>query len=143
MAEFQWWLLIVGLVAGGGVIAAVYMDTRRREVDVDDDELRAEATWIAGHAGPPADGLDATSIEAVLRAHRDYLALPTPDRLVAVGSPELPSPTSDGDADDPSDNVGDGRRADADEDLAAAREEETAAGEQADAGSHRKQRRNR
>jgi len=43
MAEFQWWLLIVGLVAGGGLDAAVYMDAQRREVDNDDDELRAEA----------------------------------------------------------------------------------------------------
>ena len=38
MAEFQWWLLIVGLVAGGGLVAVVSMDGRRREQDI--SELR-------------------------------------------------------------------------------------------------------
>ena len=47
MAEFQWWLLLVGLVAGGGLVAVVSMEGRRREQDISELEQRAEATWIA------------------------------------------------------------------------------------------------
>ena len=47
MAEFQWWLLLVGLVAGGGLVAIVSMDGRRNEEDLVELERRAEATWIA------------------------------------------------------------------------------------------------
>ena len=54
MAEFQWWLLLVGLVAGGGLVAVVTMDGRRREEDIGELERRAEATWIAERvAGTP------------------------------------------------------------------------------------------
>ncbi|HSL97087.1 MAG TPA: hypothetical protein VK831_00820 [Candidatus Deferrimicrobiaceae bacterium] len=110
MAEFQWWLLIVGLVAGGGLVAVVYMDARRRDVDVEDDELLAEASWIATRVGPRTAPLDAETVEAVLRAHREYLTLLPPDRLEPVGP-------SDGDADRPPDGVGDGRGSRPDEDL--------------------------
>src|SRR3970040_438254 len=47
MAEFQWWLLLVGLVAGGGLVAVVFLDGARREQDVEDAEIPAEAQWIA------------------------------------------------------------------------------------------------
>jgi hypothetical protein len=110
MAEFQWWLLIVGLVAGGGIVAAVYMDARRRDVDIEDDELRAEATWIAARIAPIPGALDPTMVEGVLRAHREYLTLPPPDRLEPLGS-------SDGDADRVPDDVGDRRGGRADQDL--------------------------
>lgn len=112
MAEFQWWLLIVGLVAGGGIVAAVYMDSRRRDEDVEEQELQAEATWITARLAPLAGELDERTVEAVLRAHREYLSLPPPDRLEPV--------TSDGDADRAADDVGDRRRGGADEDLASA-----------------------
>ena len=51
MAEFQWWLLLVGLVAGGGLVAVVFLDGARREQDVDEAELPAEAQWIAARLG--------------------------------------------------------------------------------------------
>lgn len=110
MAEFQWWLLIVGLVAGGGIVAAVYMDARRRDVDIEDDELRAEATWITARIAPSPGTLDPAMVEDVLRAHREYLTLPPPDRLE-------PLATSDGDADREPHDVGDGRGGRADQDL--------------------------
>jgi hypothetical protein len=113
MAEFQWWLLIVGLVAGGGIVAAVYMDARRRDVDIEDDELRAEATWIAARLGPGAGGLGPATAEDVLRAHREYLTLPPPDRL----EPLERLGTSDGDADRVPHDVGDGRGSRTDQDL--------------------------
>jgi len=134
MAEFQWWLLIVGLVAGGAIVAAFYMDTRRRDVDIEDDELRAEATWIAARLRPGADRPDAARVEEVLRAHREYLGLPPPDRLEPVHGP------SDRDTDDAPDDVRDRRGDGADDDLAAARVQEPAAGEQAHPGADGEQR---
>src|SRR3990172_1380330 len=51
MAEFQWWLLLVGLVAGGGLVAVVFLDGARREQDVEEAELPAEARGIAARLG--------------------------------------------------------------------------------------------
>ena len=109
MAEFQWWLLIVGLLAGGGLVAVVTMDSRRREEDIGDLERRAEATWIAGRvAGRRERSIDPRTVEAVLRAHREYLSLPPPDELVVL----------DRDPDEMPDEVRDDGRRGADEDLA-------------------------
>jgi len=85
MAEFQWWLLLVGLVAGGGLVAVVFLDGARREQDIEADELPAEAAWIAERLGAGEQGrLDPTEIEAVLREHREYRQLPPPDRLAPL-----------------------------------------------------------
>jgi hypothetical protein len=115
MAEFQWWLLIVGLLAGGGLVAVVMMDGRRREEDIGELERRAEATWIAGRvAGRRERSIDPRTVEAVLRAHREYLSLPPPDELlVRRESDEL-----DSDPDHTPDEVRDAGRRGADEDLA-------------------------
>jgi hypothetical protein len=115
MAEFQWWLLIVGLVAGGGLVAVVSMDGRRREEDVGELERRAEATWIAARvAGRRERSIDRRTVEAVLRAHQEYLSLPPPDELVV----REPGDRLDGDPDEMTDQVGDDGRRGADEDLA-------------------------
>lgn len=79
-AEFNWWLLIVGLVAGGALTWLVIADSNRREVEISDEELAAEAGWIARSLGEPL--LDADAAERVLRAHRRYLGFPPPDLLV-------------------------------------------------------------
>jgi hypothetical protein len=86
MAEFQWWLLIVGVVAGAGLVAVVFMDGARREVDVAEDERQAEAGWISSSLSAQGRPLDRDDAEAVLRAHREYLAMPPPDHLVPVKS---------------------------------------------------------
>lgn len=127
MAEFQWWLLLVGLVAGGGLVAIVSMDSRRREEDLADAERRAEATWIADRLYALDSALDPDTVAAVLRVHREYLGLPPPDRLVIDGRPHTldgrpivdPAPPvdSDGDPDETADDVGDDRGRRADEDL--------------------------
>ena len=46
-AEFNWWLLIVGLVVGAGLVWFVVADSRRREHDIEADELPREALWLA------------------------------------------------------------------------------------------------
>lgn len=82
-AEFNWWLLIVGVVAGGGLTWLVLADFTRRDTEIADDETAAEATWIARTLDNPA--LDADAVEDVLRAHRRYLGFPPPDALVDAG----------------------------------------------------------
>ncbi len=147
MAEFQWWLLIVGLVAGGGLVAVVTMDGRRREEDLADLERRAEATWIAERLSGRAPGVDDRVVGSVLRLHREYLSLPPPDRLVvedgdgSAFAPPEPDDRSDGDPDGVSDEVRDDRSRRADEDLPPAREEQAPAGEEAHTGPDGEQRR--
>jgi hypothetical protein len=79
-AEFNWWLLIVGLVAGGALTWLVLADSTRRDAEVSDEEVAAEAGWIARTLAEPL--LDAGAVERVLRAHRRYLGFPPPDVLV-------------------------------------------------------------
>src|ERR687894_2942551 len=88
-AEFNWWLLIVGLVVGAGLAWLVLADARRREEDIDEAELIAEAAWlerVMADAGMP---LDNGTAEAVLRLHRRYLGLAPPE--VVDANPDDPS----------------------------------------------------
>lgn len=140
MAEFQWWLLIVGLVAGGGLVAVVTMDGRRREEDIAELERRAETTWIAKRLSGRGGDVDPEAVGSILRLHREYLALPPPDRLIVEGeelidvraesrSPRLDDGSphssdvdldSDVDPDEVADEVGDDGRGGPDQDLARA-----------------------
>ncbi len=80
VAEFNWWLLIVGVVAGGVLTWLVLADTTRREREIGDEELLAEAAWITKAVG---GRVDPAAAEDVLRTHRRYLGFPPPDMLVA------------------------------------------------------------
>jgi hypothetical protein len=78
-AEFDWWLLIVGLAVGAGLTWLVLADSRRREEDVVESELPVEAEWIGANlvsAGMPSDG---RTIVETLRLHRAWLASPPPE----------------------------------------------------------------
>ena len=55
-AEFNVWLLIVGLVLGAGLVWLVIMDARRREAEVDAVERPREAAWLS--AVMAEDGFD-------------------------------------------------------------------------------------
>ena len=109
MAEFQWWLLLVGLVAGGGLVAVVSMDGRRRDEDLADLERRAEAAWIAARLSRRDVPIESAMVESVLRVHREYLSLPPPDRIVVVGGVDAGEDLADGDPDRDPDDVGDER----------------------------------
>jgi len=124
MAEFQWWLLLVGLVAGGGLVAIVSMDSRRRDEDLAAAERRAEATWIAERLAARSPALDDDTVEAVLQVHREYLGLPAPDRLLVDGVPHTldgrpmsDQSSGDRDPDQVADDVRDNSGRHADQDL--------------------------
>jgi hypothetical protein len=151
MAEFQWWLLLVGLVAGGGLVAVVSMDARRREEDLAELERQAEATWIADQLGrQERDAPDAYTVETVLRAHREYLLLPPPDRLFVDGGVDEDAAAEaradeaekdlEVDPDRAPDDVRNDGRGRADEHLARTAEQHAPAREQAHAGADREQR---
>ena len=79
-AEFNWWLLILGIVVGAVLTWLVLADSNRRDQEQAEDELAAEAGWIARSLGRPQ--VDAEVAEEILRAHRRYLGFPPPDALV-------------------------------------------------------------
>ncbi|HET7473544.1 MAG TPA: hypothetical protein VFJ71_10495 [Candidatus Limnocylindrales bacterium] len=92
--EFNWWLLIVGLTVGAGLVWLILSITRRDEADVTDRERESEARWIGDamrKAGRTIDDVDALDI---LRLHEAYLAAPPPDdvdaELEPVSEPSAP-----------------------------------------------------
>ena len=78
-AEFNWWLLIVGLVVGAGLVWFVLIDTRRREADVTADERAREAVWLAASLADDGFDVPREAVERALSLHQSYLAAPPPD----------------------------------------------------------------
>jgi hypothetical protein len=78
-AEFNWWLLIVGLVLGAALTWLVMAESARRDADVTESEQRGEALWIASMLSSAGRSTDSTRVEEILRLHRAYLAAPPPD----------------------------------------------------------------
>lgn len=78
-AEFNWWLLIVGLVVGAGLAWVVLMDSRRREVDVDERERPREALWLSRMLADEGRDVSPETAERLLLLHRAYLEAPPPD----------------------------------------------------------------
>jgi hypothetical protein len=89
-AEFNWWLLIVGLVVGAALTWLVMADSVRRDIDVGEVEERGEARWIARLLAGAGRAVPAERVEEILRLHRQYLAAPPPDEPIepAVAAPE-------------------------------------------------------
>jgi len=83
-AEFNVWLLIVGLVLGAGLVWLVIMDSRRRESEIDAVERPREAAWLS--AVMIEDGFDVSpeAAEQLLLLHRSYLEAPPPDALMVA-----------------------------------------------------------
>jgi hypothetical protein len=78
-AEFNWWLLIVGLVVGAGLVWLILAEAARREVDVDRRERAGEARWIAAELRRAGDPLSDETVAEILDLHAAYLAAPPPD----------------------------------------------------------------
>jgi hypothetical protein len=60
-------------------------DSNRRDEDVVDAELPAEAAWIADAIEGRGERADPAAVERVLRLHRAYLTLPPPDIIPSAG----------------------------------------------------------
>jgi hypothetical protein len=78
-AEFNWWLLIVGLVVGAGIAWFVLMDSRRREADVDERERPREALWLSRMLTDEGHPVSPEVTERLLVLHEAYLEAPPPD----------------------------------------------------------------
>jgi hypothetical protein len=78
-AEFNWWLLVVGLVVGAGLVWFVLADARRRESEIDDLELPREAAWLSSALADEGWDVAPEATERLLRLHRTYLDAPPPD----------------------------------------------------------------
>jgi len=85
-AEFQWWLLLVGLVVGAILVFLVMADFSRSADEQADGELSHEASWIAGQLTSPDRPLDPATVEDILRLNREWLAGP------AMQAEELEAP---------------------------------------------------
>jgi hypothetical protein len=97
MAEFDWWLLVLGLVVGGGLVYLVLSESARREADREAEELEAEATFISERLADQGIDVIQPDVAEVLREHRAYLRLPPPDAIVREPDapwlePEPPAP---------------------------------------------------
>ena len=78
-AEFNWWLLMVGLVIGAGLVWFVVADQRRREVDVGAEERAQEARWLSASLEDEGHHVTPETAERLLALHRAYLEAPPPD----------------------------------------------------------------
>lgn len=95
-AEFNVWLLIVGLIVGAGLVWLVVMDSRRRESEIDAVERPREAAWLAAVMAEDGYEISPEAAERILFLHRVYLDAPPPDEvtdeIASTSSPdEAPS----------------------------------------------------
>ena len=97
-AEFNVWLLIVGLIVGAGLVWLVVMDSRRREMEIDATERPREAAWLS--LVMAEDGFDVSpeAAEQLLLLHRAYLGAPPPEEIEEDGSDQRPPPSTGGES---------------------------------------------
>jgi hypothetical protein len=102
-AEFNWWLLIVGLVVGAGLVWLVVLESRRREADIDDAERAREALWLSAVLADEGQVVSPEAAGRLLELHRRYLEAPPPDPVDAVAPtpPDAAVDTEPGPADQP------------------------------------------
>ena len=78
ISEFNWWLLLLGLAVGGGLTWLVMAETRRREQDLEEEDLVDEAIWLEERLAEEGRDVSPDTIERVVQLHREYLAVIPP-----------------------------------------------------------------
>ncbi len=78
-AEFNVWLLIVGLVLGAGLVWLVVMDSRRREIRGRRGRTPARGRWLSSVLREDGFDVSPEAAERLLLLHRAYLDAPPPD----------------------------------------------------------------
>lgn len=73
-AEFQWWLLLVGLVIGALLVFLVMVDFSRSADEQTEREVEREADWIAGRLQATDGEVEPGLVQEILRLNRDWLA---------------------------------------------------------------------
>jgi hypothetical protein len=86
-AEFNVWLLIVGLIVGAGLVWLVIMDSRRRDSEIDARERPREALWLSSVMTDDGYDVSPEAAERLLLLHRAYLEAPPPDADDATPDP--------------------------------------------------------
>src|SRR5215203_5345418 len=84
--EFNWWLLIVGLAIGAGLVWLVLLDSRRREDEVTAAERATESVWLADLLADAGTPLSPAVVRRVLDLHGEYLAMAPPAAGVEAAS---------------------------------------------------------
>jgi hypothetical protein len=95
ISEFNWWLLLLGLVVGGGLTWLVLAETRRREQDLEDVDLADEAVWLEERLAEEGRALSPDTIERVVQLHREYLAVVPPVDVADDWRPDELAATDD------------------------------------------------
>ncbi|HEY7969424.1 MAG TPA: hypothetical protein VID95_05460 [Candidatus Limnocylindrales bacterium] len=90
--DFNWWLLIVGLVIGAGLVWLILADSSRREADVSARERPSEARWIADQLRRSGHSVDDDAVADVLDLHALYLTALPPDEPAEDGTVTVPAP---------------------------------------------------
>jgi hypothetical protein len=99
-SEFNWWLLLVGIVVGAALSWLVLADLGERpgREPIDESELELEADWIAARFAERDRSIDAEALTDALRLDRLYRSdVPrlAPTRPRPRRAPSPPPPPED------------------------------------------------
>ena len=95
ISEFNWWLLLLGLAVGGGLTWLVMAETRRREQDLEEEDLVDEAVWLEERLAEEGREVSPDTIERVVQLHREYLAVVPPAEADDAWRPDEVALTSE------------------------------------------------
>jgi len=83
-AEFNWWLLIVGLGVGAALTWLIVSDLAHREDDLSERETADEVDWVAETLAANGRPTSPETIRRVLDLHRVYIQRDRPVNLDAA-----------------------------------------------------------
>jgi hypothetical protein len=106
MAEFNLWLLVLGIAAGAAVTWVVIGTIARNDDEVAAEEQAAEAEWIAGTIDEHGGRAPTELVAQILALHRRYLQ---GGAVIPVPGPEPDedaAPSEEVEAPEPGDEAG-------------------------------------